>query len=113
MNTSNAKHCVACDECGASLGELYPNDHNNISVQLSDMGKHHAGDSETAYHNPEKSLSSKKTFHFCDESCMASNLNKRAKAKAKMSKMSKANVVDYQGNIEVDMTDYLKKKSLS
>lgn len=108
MNTSNAKHCVACDECGASLGELYPSNHNNVSVDLHDISKHNSGDSETGY-NSKPALASKKTHHFCDEGCMASHLNKRSKAKTKISKMSKANVVDKFGNVDLDIVSGLKK----
>jgi hypothetical protein len=105
MNTTEAKHIVACDECGASIGELYPNNKNNISVHLQDMSKHNKGDSETQLNSKADILDfASKQHHFCDEACMMAHLNKRAKAKAKLLKRAKANQIDAFGNIEIDIT---------
>lgn len=91
MNTSSAKITCACDECGASLGELYPNNKDNISIPLSKASKSSKADVTT------ESSDSVKDHHFCDESCLNNHLNKRAKAKAKASKLAKANVLNEDG----------------
>ncbi len=89
MNTSTAKHNITCDACNASLGEMYPNNHNNISIHLPDIAKASDG---------EKSVSSYGTaHHFCDEACMTAHLNKRAKLKAKATKVAKASEIDSNG----------------
>lgn len=104
MNTSNAKHIVACDECGASIGELYPNNHNNISINLTKISKTNKGDSQTKVNNADvQDFASTAPHHFCDESCMTAHLNKRAKIKAKILKMSKASIIE-NGVITLDMS---------
>lgn len=86
-NQSNAKFSVSCDECGASLGELYPNNKDNISIPLTNISKTNKGDSETSYNNRTQN-------HFCNEQCLASNLNKRAKILAKLPKISKSSQIE-------------------
>lgn len=91
MNISDAKHTCACDECGAAIGELYPNNKNNISIPLSKPSKTNKGDSMTEHNDCCKD------HHFCDETCLNNHLNKRAKSRAKAAKLAKANVLGEDG----------------
>lgn len=102
MNTSEAKHICACDECGASIGELYPNNKNNISINLTKVSKKNKGDSQTEVNSSDASDESSQ-HHFCDESCLNNHLNKRSKAKAKMAKTAKANVIGEDGILLLDI----------
>jgi hypothetical protein len=61
---SFARQVVACDQCGAELGQHYPEGHKNISVALLS--------------EPEANGATyKKQHEFCDMACMASFINKK------------------------------------
>lgn len=99
METSQAKHVVACDMCAAEIGEMYPNNKNNISLPLKEVGK--PGQAEKGQDNPHEDVT--RTHHFCDEACLASFLGNRSKARAKAQK-AKASV-NIQGNtMELNIT---------
>lgn len=69
--TPQIKASVACtcDSCGKTLGESYPRNHKNIGLWLGEGAD-------------EQGFPKEKQYHFCDEACLRSTLNKRAEAKA-------------------------------
>ena len=100
---STASHQVVCDSCGQVLGEYGSNSSKgHISVSLPSQSE--CSNTNSANKEPfdGKGYNSQQN-HYCSESCLASDLNKRAKTKSKMAKTAKANVIGEDGILLLDI----------
>lgn len=72
---ASAAHTVTCDNCNKKLGERYASGRQNISVPLRKVLT--GDDMDTPEHVAYADM------HYCDEACLLSHLQTRAKSKKK------------------------------